>query len=27
VKNRATLGEIGNSLKAIYGVFEPRVTF
>src|SRR5918993_593867 len=25
VKNRATLGEIGNSLKAIYGVFEPRV--
>jgi methylmalonyl-CoA mutase N-terminal domain/subunit len=27
VKNRATLGEIGNSLRAIYGVFEPRVTF
>jgi len=27
VKNKATLGEIGNSLRAIYGVFEPRVTF
>jgi methylmalonyl-CoA mutase N-terminal domain/subunit len=27
VKNRATLGEIGNSLRAIYGLFEPRVTF
>jgi methylmalonyl-CoA mutase, N-terminal domain len=27
VKNRATLGEIGNSLRVIYGVFEPRVTF
>jgi methylmalonyl-CoA mutase, N-terminal domain len=27
VKNRATLGEIGNSLRAIYGVFEPRITF
>jgi len=27
VKNRATLGEIVNSLRAIYGVFEPWVTF
>ena len=27
VENRATLGEIGDSLRAIYGVFEPRVTF
>jgi methylmalonyl-CoA mutase N-terminal domain/subunit len=27
VRNRATLGEIANSLREIYGIFEPRVTF
>jgi methylmalonyl-CoA mutase, N-terminal domain len=27
VRNKATLGEIANSLREIYGIFEPRVTF
>jgi methylmalonyl-CoA mutase N-terminal domain/subunit len=27
VRNRATLGEIANSFREIYGIFEPRVTF
>jgi methylmalonyl-CoA mutase N-terminal domain/subunit len=27
VKNKATLGEISNSFRAIFGVFEPNITF
>jgi methylmalonyl-CoA mutase N-terminal domain/subunit len=27
VRDKATLGEIANSLREIYGIFEPRVTF
>src|SRR5918992_1717463 len=27
VRNRATLGEIANSFREIYGIFEPRVSF
>jgi methylmalonyl-CoA mutase, N-terminal domain len=27
VKNKATLGEISNSLRAIFGTFEPKISF
>jgi hypothetical protein len=27
VKNKATLGEISNSFTAIFGTFEPKISF
>src|SRR5919108_2580264 len=27
IKNKATLGEISNSLRAIFGIFEPKIVF